>query len=115
MEETENGNTLVISLAEPDDAGEYTCQISASRPTELRHSVQIRGKLIIIAKLRAYKSPNRNNYILRGKQSWVGNAKNDHFAFCKIACNHHHFEVFTNCYLFQIKAKLILGEFRFPM
>lgn len=42
LEETENGNTLVISLAEPDDAGEYTCQISASRPTELRHSVQIR-------------------------------------------------------------------------
>ena len=116
MEETENGNTLVISLAEPDDAGEYTCQISASRPTELRHSVQIRGKLTIIAKLRVYKPPNRNNYILRGKQSWVGNAKNDHFAFCKIACNHHRFEVFiTNCYLFQIKAKLILGEFRFPM
>jgi len=42
LEETENGNTLVISLAEPSDAGEYMCQISASRPLELRHSVQIR-------------------------------------------------------------------------
>ena len=45
LEETENGNTLVISLAEPSDAGEYMCQISASRPLELRHSVQIRGKV----------------------------------------------------------------------
>jgi len=42
LEKSENGNTLVISLAEPDDAGEYSCQISASRPMELRHSVSIR-------------------------------------------------------------------------
>ena len=69
LEETENGNTLVISLAEPDDAGEYTCQISASRPTELRHSVQIRGKLTTIAKLKVLKPLNGNNYILREKQS----------------------------------------------
>ena len=47
LEKSENGNTLVISLAEPDDAGEYSCQISASRPMELRHSVSIRGKLLI--------------------------------------------------------------------
>ena len=45
LEKMENGNTLVISLAEPDDAGEYSCQISASRPMELRHSVRIRGKI----------------------------------------------------------------------
>ena len=43
LEETENGNTLVISLAEPADAGEYSCQISASGLTEIRHSVRIRG------------------------------------------------------------------------
>jgi len=45
LEESENGNTLVISLAEPTDAGDYLCQISAQhKPTELRHSVRVRGK-----------------------------------------------------------------------
>ena len=48
LEESENGNTLVISLAEPTDAGEYLCQISAqNKPTELRHSVRVRGKKIL--------------------------------------------------------------------
>ena len=42
--ENGNGNTLVISLAEPKDAGEYTCQISAAKPTFLKHSVRVRGK-----------------------------------------------------------------------
>ena len=47
LEESENGNTLVISLAEPTDAGDYLCQISAhNKPTELRHSVRVRGKTI---------------------------------------------------------------------
>ena len=44
LEETENGNTLVISLAEPEDEGTYTCQISANKPTELKHNIKIRGK-----------------------------------------------------------------------
>lgn len=44
LEETTNGNTLVISLAEPSDAGEYSCQISAQSQVDLRHSVRIRGK-----------------------------------------------------------------------
>jgi hypothetical protein len=45
LEESENGNTLVISLAEPADAGEYFCQISAQhKPTDLRHTVRVRGK-----------------------------------------------------------------------
>lgn len=48
VEETDKGNTLVISLAEPSDAGEYKCQISAPKPTELRHSVRIRGKTLKI-------------------------------------------------------------------
>jgi len=42
LEKAESGNTLVISLAEPDDAGEYSCQISASRPLVQKHSVSIR-------------------------------------------------------------------------
>ena len=47
LEESENGNTLVISLAEPTDGGDYLCQISAhNKPTELRHSVRVRGRTI---------------------------------------------------------------------
>ena len=46
VEESENGNTLVILLAEPKDKGIYSCQISSSggEPNEIRHSVRIRGK-----------------------------------------------------------------------
>ena len=46
IEEGENGNTLVILLADTKDAGEYSCQISISggEPPEIRHSVRIRGK-----------------------------------------------------------------------
>lgn len=44
-----NGNTLVISLAEEADAGDYTCQVSTYKPIEIQHSVKIRGK-----------SPNRS-------------------------------------------------------
>lgn len=39
-----NGNTLVISLAEEEDAGDYICQISTYKPTEIKHSVKIRVK-----------------------------------------------------------------------
>ena len=38
------GNTLVISLAEETDAGDYTCQVSTFKPVEIKHSVKIRGK-----------------------------------------------------------------------
>lgn len=41
-----NGNTLVISLAEEVDAGDYVCQVSTYKPIEIKHSVKIRGKLI---------------------------------------------------------------------
>ena len=44
-EENGNGNTLVISLAEEKDEGEYLCQISANKPTNLRHQIRIRGEL----------------------------------------------------------------------
>ncbi|CAB4060843.1 unnamed protein product [Lepeophtheirus salmonis] len=36
------GNTLIISLSEESDAGEYRCQISAYKPTVLKHTVKIR-------------------------------------------------------------------------
>ena len=39
-----DGNTLVISLAEEEDAGEYVCQVSTYKPIEIKHSVKIRGK-----------------------------------------------------------------------
>jgi hypothetical protein len=39
-----NGNTLVISLAEEEDAGDYVCQVSTYKPIEIKHSVKIRGK-----------------------------------------------------------------------
>ena len=47
LENETNGNTLVISLAEVEDAGEYTCQISSSKPTELKHHIKVRGKTTI--------------------------------------------------------------------
>ena len=44
LEQSKNGNTLVISLAETSDAGDYICQISAYKPVELKHNVKVRGK-----------------------------------------------------------------------
>ena len=44
LTEEPNGNTLVISLADENDAGDYICQVSTYKPTEIKHSVKIRGK-----------------------------------------------------------------------
>eukprot|EP00092_Neocalanus_flemingeri_P026540 GFUD01028763.1.p1 GENE.GFUD01028763.1~~GFUD01028763.1.p1 ORF type:complete len:561 (+),score=175.33 GFUD01028763.1:86-1768(+) len=41
VENTVNGNTLVIRLSEEKDAGEYVCQVSAAKPVELKHTVKI--------------------------------------------------------------------------
>jgi len=38
----ENGNALVISLAQESDAAQYTCQISSFKPRNLVHTVKIR-------------------------------------------------------------------------
>ena len=45
LTEEPNGNTLVISLADENDAGDYICQVSTYKPTEIKHSVRIRGKI----------------------------------------------------------------------
>ena len=44
LNEVENGNELVISLAEEQDAADWTCQVSSFKTLELKHNVQIRGK-----------------------------------------------------------------------
>ena len=45
LEKSQNGNTLTIALAEETDAGNYTCQISTFKPSNLYHSIKIRGKI----------------------------------------------------------------------
>eukprot|EP00092_Neocalanus_flemingeri_P000881 GFUD01000938.1.p1 GENE.GFUD01000938.1~~GFUD01000938.1.p1 ORF type:complete len:1259 (+),score=360.25 GFUD01000938.1:95-3871(+) len=47
LEEVENGNTLVISLADRADEAEYVCSVSAYRKTEIRHNVRIRVNPVI--------------------------------------------------------------------
>jgi len=42
IEKISNGNRLVISLADFSDEGEYTCQLSALKTIELKHSVKVR-------------------------------------------------------------------------
>ena len=39
-----NGNHLILSQAGPGDSGVYTCQISAYTPTQLSHTVVVRGE-----------------------------------------------------------------------
>ena len=40
----EKGSTLVIALAENEDAGQYVCQFGSLERKELKHTVQVRGK-----------------------------------------------------------------------
>jgi hypothetical protein len=47
LTEEPNGNTLVISLADENDAGDYICQVSTYKPTDIKHSVRIRGKITV--------------------------------------------------------------------
>jgi len=42
LNEVDNGNELVISLAEEQDAADWTCQVSSFKTLELKHNVQIR-------------------------------------------------------------------------
>ena len=43
LEGAENGNNLVIGPASPRDEQHYTCQISSYKPSEIVHSVKVRG------------------------------------------------------------------------
>lgn len=47
LEEEVEGNTLVLGPASPTDQADYTCQISAYKPTEIKHSVKIRVRPVI--------------------------------------------------------------------
>jgi len=47
VEEDRNSNTLVIGPASPSDEAEYSCQISAYKPTEITHIVKIRVRPVI--------------------------------------------------------------------
>ena len=41
------GSTLVIPLAEENDAGQYVCQMATSEKKKLKHTVEIRGWLFV--------------------------------------------------------------------
>jgi hypothetical protein len=47
LETALDGSTLVLGPASPEDQAEYTCQISAYKPTEISHSVKVRVKPVI--------------------------------------------------------------------
>ena len=47
LEAAENGNNLVIGPASPEDEQQYTCQISSYKPSEIVHSVKVRGEPFI--------------------------------------------------------------------
>jgi len=47
LDMVKNGNYLIIGQSTPEDAGEYSCQISAFNPTELTHTVRIRTSPVI--------------------------------------------------------------------
>ncbi|XP_059095188.1 lachesin-like isoform X2 [Tigriopus californicus] len=49
LESEENGNTLVISLADQSDAGNYTCQISTFQPSEIHHTIKIRVRPEVVS------------------------------------------------------------------
>ena len=52
LEKEENGNSLVINNAVEADQGNFTCQISTYNPTELLHTVRIRGRNEMFSSLR---------------------------------------------------------------
>ena len=40
----QKGSTLIIGLANDDDAGQYVCQLGSNDRKELKHTVYVRGK-----------------------------------------------------------------------
>ena len=51
------GSTLVIPLAEENDAGQYVCQMANGEQKKLKHTVQIRGNFVASHR----RSIDRNN------------------------------------------------------
>jgi len=47
LEVEENGNTLIIGLADHSDEAEYVCSVSAYKKTEMKHNVRIRVEPVI--------------------------------------------------------------------
>jgi len=47
LEKSKNGNSIVMGPATPEHEADYTCQISAYKPTEITHSVKIRVKPVL--------------------------------------------------------------------
>ena len=48
LKKVQNGNTLVIGLADHSDEAEYVCSVTAYKKTEIRHNVRIRGKYCML-------------------------------------------------------------------
>ena len=44
LRQGDNGNTLVIALAEPADAGDYECVLMSPKQESVKHNVAIRGE-----------------------------------------------------------------------
>ena len=51
LETSKNGNTLVIQNAGLEHEGQYTCGISYYTPTEIVHTLKMRGKSIKFYKI----------------------------------------------------------------
>ena len=66
LEKKENGNTLIIGLADPSDEAEYVCSVSAYKKTEMKHNVRIRGR----GRDRDY--PDSFSYPIYIPPSWAG-------------------------------------------
>jgi len=62
LQARENGNNLVISQVEPEDEGEYVCQISAFQPTQIQHTVKIKVRPTIVT------SPENNLTVKEGER-----------------------------------------------
>jgi len=63
LTEEKNGNHLILSQATPEDSGEYTCQISAYKPTDITHKLLIRVEPVIAT------LPEEELIVMEGSQS----------------------------------------------
>jgi len=73
LEAKENGNTLVITAAKLEDEGDYICQVSAFKPTQIHHSVKIRVKPSI------QTSPVKSLTVAEGEEARL---------YCRVVAGH---------------------------